>query len=167
MDLSKFDSIRVSKKIPELKLMLWISHDKPLTKNPQGFRANEQQGIRMTAVSILLPWENEETPDLGKWDGLVFTGISGCSEKDTFEKKDGFNRAYGRACQKLVNWYLFNKGNDNCNVDLVLKDLQEKDIKDVNGWISKHAFQAKLEFAQRVFQARLEHKGEKHDINVL
>ena len=151
MNLSKFDLIRVSKKIPELRLMLWISHDKPIAKG--------QPGIRMTSVSILLPWENEEAPMMGKWDGLVFTGVSGCSEKDTFEKKDGFNRAYGRACQKLVNWYLLNKGNDNCNVDLVLKDLQEKDIKDVNGWISKHTFQAKLEFAQRVFQARLAHKG--------
>ena len=153
MDLSKFDLIRVSKKIPELRLMLWISHDKPIAKG--------EPDIRMTSVSILLPYENETDPNIGRWDGLVFTGVSGCSEKDTFEKKDGFNRAYGRACQKLVNWWLINKDTDNCNVDLVLKDLQDKDIKDVNGWITKRAFQAKLEFAQRVFQERLKHKGVK------
>ena len=146
-------------------MMLWISHDKPLVKNPHGFRANEQQGIRMTSVSILLHWENEPF-NSGKWDGLVFTGVSGCSEKDTFEKKDGFNRAYGRACQKLVNWYLTSNPEsllDQYKPDLVLHNLHEKDIKDVNGWISKHAFEAKLGFAQRVFQARLAHKVEKEE----
>ena len=159
LDLSKFDLIRVSKKIPELRLMLWISHDKPIVRGKLS-RHTDQPTIRMTSVSILTPVIYVDETSC-KWDGVVFTGVSGCSELDTFEKKDGFNRAYGRACQKLVNWHLCSKlpgGRPNKLVDLILYNVHDKDIKDMNGWISKHAFQAKLEFAQRVFQARLAHK---------
>ena len=124
----EFEPYVIAHDLPAIPLITWTYHDKP---SSDGSRV-----IRSTSVSILTG------------DGDLFTGVSGCSELDMFNKKDGFNRAYGRACAKLAA-YLRGLGQPDATIKLSQKR------HDIDRWVANHAFQAKLEFLKVVYSQRI------------
>lgn len=131
-DELKFDSYKVAHDLPPLEMVTWTFHDKPT--NPPT--------VRTTAVCILSP------------NGAVFTGVSGCSELDVFSKKDGFQRAFGRARQRYVQYVRpLHLMDDGVQPDLRVK--MEADIKDIGRWIANHAFEMKLRFIKQVYLNRV------------
>lgn len=125
----EFEKYKIAHDLPEIELVTWTFHDKPTP----GVKT-----IRMTSVSILIP------------TGEVFTGISGCSESDTFNKKEGFNRAYGKATQKLAH---FMRGK--IGADFLIKDMGCATNQEISRWVTNHAFNAKIDFLNKVYQDRL------------
>ncbi len=130
----EFESYKIAHDLPEVKLLTWIYHDKP---SKDGSKL-----VRITSVTILTPIGKDST------QALLFTGVSGCSELDCFNKKDGFNRAYGRACKKLA---AFLRGQGQPDGTVKLTQLRHE----IDKWIMQHAFQAKMDFLKTVYAQRI------------
>jgi hypothetical protein len=135
----EFDSYKIAHDLEPLPLITWTIHDKPPQRGQMDrFNTKVPPTLRTTSVSVVTP------------NGMVFTGISACSEADVFSKKDGFNRAYGRACQKYV---AFKRGRLE-KPDFIIKDMG-MDIKEIGRWVTHHAYEMKMDFLKSVYAKRI------------
>ena len=149
----EFESYKVAHDLPNEDLVTFIHHDHPVPplnklssipsrRGPRVTVTNTNEmknpGLRLTSVAVLTP------------KGEVFIGMAGCSESDTFNKKVGFNIAYGRALQHLT-WY--RRGTASQPTTFV--DM-ENDHKNIGRWIQNTAKDAKLDFLKRVLTRRME-----------